>query len=261
VRGLAVAVELVAACSFHAGDTPVCDGALPGDGRVADARRGDSRLVDARHDGPPANVMAVQHAVNAVTGVTVATVTLTSAVHAGDLLVCFCRAGSNFMNITVNDNINGPWTLIAGDSTSAMFYRENTAAASASGLTVTVSDAADLATTVRVAVDEFSGIATSAALDQAVGTSATASATWTSTSFNASANELVYIGVVQGDPVTFTAGSADGVAMTIGAQSDAAGSIATEYVLASGSGAQAGTITMNPAATQTSLGVQASFVR
>lgn len=250
---------LVAACSFHAGDNPTGDGA-PGDGRFDDARRGVVD-VETRHDGPPANVMAVQHAATAVEAVSAATVTLTSAVHAGDLLVCYCRAGSNYVNITVSDNINGTWTLIAGDTTSAMFYRENTAAAAADALTVTVSDAADLATSVRVSVDEFSGLATSGALGQSVATSSGAGATWTSTSFDASANELIYVGVVEGDPVTFAAGSADGVAMTIGGQSDAAGSIATEYVLASGSGAQAATITMSPAATQTSLGVQASFVR
>jgi hypothetical protein len=250
VRSALVAI-LVAACSFRGGSVGN-DGGLP-----TDATREDARPIDAALSSP----RAIQNAVTAVDSASLATVTFAGAVIAGDLLICYCRAGTSFTNLTVSDNVNGAWTLIDGTSASGMFYRANSAAASMGQLTITVSNLTDPATTVRVSADEFSGIANASPLDQFVTTSDAATSGWTSTAFTAAANELVYVGVVQGDTVSFTPGTVGGVAMALGGQSNNAGSIATEYALASHAGSQAATIALNPSATQATLGVQATFVR
>ncbi len=250
---------LVAACSFQKGSASVAEDAHP-DVRVADALTPDANRTDARKlDAPTVSPSAVQNAVMARDNATSASVTFGGAVTAGDLLVCFCRAGTTYTNITVSDNVNGAWTLVGGNGTSAMFYRANTAAAAAGTLTITATNTADPASSARLSADELTGVTSSAVLDKSVATSQSG-ATWTSAAITAPAKELVYVGVVQGDSVTFTAGTVNGIAMTIGGQSNAAGSIATEYALSSSAGSQAATITMTPSPAQQTLGMQATFV-
>src|SRR6184192_4985516 len=74
------------------------------------------------------------------------TVTLTSPVAGGDLLVGWFSQYDVPGQVQVSDNVNGPWTrsvstTLSGAGDIALYYRENSAAAP-SGLAITVSASA-----------------------------------------------------------------------------------------------------------------------
>src|SRR5689334_4838989 len=105
------------------------------------------------------------------TAVTSTTARLSGAVGAGDLLVGWFSQYNAAGNVQVSDNVNGAWTRApasipfgsaSGDD--ALYYVQNTAA-SAAGLTVTIGAAT--ATYLQGAFAEYSGVATTGALDQA----------------------------------------------------------------------------------------------
>src|SRR5437667_10198064 len=100
------------------------------------------------------------------------TVTLTSPVAVGDLLVGWFSQYNVSGQVQVSDNVNGTWTRAPGslhfeDDTGdiALYYRENSQAAP-SGMTITasVSSTAFL----QGSVADYSGVALAGALDQIV---------------------------------------------------------------------------------------------
>jgi len=201
----------------------------------------------------------VQNKTNVGASTTI-TATFANAVNAGDLLVGIFRAST--APPTVSDNINGAWTMGGIDSLVSVWYFQNSAAAAAGALTVTLNSAATGA--IRMSVDEFAGVATAGAIDQTSGgTSSTA--LWTAAPTAAiPGGELVYAGMgTQGNTENVTAGTSNGAALTLGGQQTSAtnGTIASEYALSAVAGAQNSSMTLsvppNPAGIYT--GMQATF--
>lgn len=185
------------------------------------------------------------------------TVNFPSAVRAGDLLVGVFRAETT---PSVSDNVNGSWTLINSNTQKFLFYRENTAAAASGSLLITVScgTQGDL----RICADEFSGVATSSSLDsQSTGTIDGGAAWSAGTTAAIPAGELVYAGAGTGDNEVYTAGSSNGLPMTLGGQqtSMANGSIFCEYLQSSAAGAQNASATLVPNTVSGLNGGQATF--
>ncbi len=86
---------------------------------------------------------------------TTTTLSLTGAVHAGDLLVGWFGQYNSTGQVKVSDNVNGTWTRGASEPWSssgdlALYYVQNSAAA-ASGLTITI--AASTATYLEAAAE------------------------------------------------------------------------------------------------------------
>lgn len=141
------------------------------------------------------------------------TITFTSNVTAGSLLVVAVRLGATGRTITLGDDKSNTYSTAyfstddgQGDSL-AVLYAMN-AAAGATTVTISFSGAA---TTVRVAVHEYSGIATSNAFDQPAKQNFAATTTPTSgnTSTTAQGDELLFGYCENGAGFTaaFTAGS------------------------------------------------------
>jgi hypothetical protein len=143
----------------------------------------------------------------------------------------------------VSDNINGAWTRSSASTTFgssghgdlALYYVQN-AAAAPSGLTITITSTS--ATYLQGTMSEYSGVATTGALDQAAtakGNSATVDSGPTAA---VGAGELVVGGIITGgSPNSVTAGSTQGQAFTIRTKTSS-GSADFEDVLASVAGAQ-----------------------
>ena len=124
----------------------------------------DAASADAAPDQPdgaitPASIAHVQNVVQLGSGTSM-TGTLSSAVKAGDLLVGVFRG---IGTVTVSDSVNGSWTEAFGLNDDYLFYYEDSAAAEASSLVITVK--ATTSDSLRMSVDEFSGVAKSSALD------------------------------------------------------------------------------------------------
>jgi hypothetical protein len=182
--------------------------------------------------------------------------TLPGAVGAGHLLVGVFRGAGT---LSVSDNVNGAWTHINSYSVASLFYVQNSKAASANSLIVTVHGTG--AGRMRIAVDEFAGVATTGALI-AQSANGIGGASWSGGSTAAvPAGQLVYAGASTGSiNDTFTAGSTNGVAMKLGGQqTSGSGSIFTEYALSSAAGVQNATATVSPSATMGVNGGQAVF--
>jgi hypothetical protein len=201
----------------------------------------------------------VQNITNVATG-TKLTATLAKAVTAGDLLVGIFRATT--APPTVTDNINGAWTEAGFDSLVSIWYVQNSKAAAAGALTITLNSAATGA--IRMSVDEFTGVATAGALDKTSGGTSTTAAWIAATTAAIPGGELVYAGMgTQGNNENVTPGTSNGAPLTLGGQqtSVANGTIASEYTLAALAGAQNSSLTLsappNPAGTYT--GMQATF--
>src|SRR5881628_782501 len=124
------------------------------------------------------------------------TVTLTSPVAGGDLLVGWFSQYDVPGQVQVSDNVNGAWTRApeslhflndAGDI--ALYYRENSQAAP-SGMTLTVSspDAAYLQGTVA----DYAGIAVAGSLDQIVSARGEGTTVDTGATAAVGAGELVF---------------------------------------------------------------------
>jgi hypothetical protein len=174
--------------------------------------------------------------------VTSVTLQLTKPVGAGDLLVGWFGQYDSAGNVQVSDNVNGAWTrstasttFSSGNGDLALYYVQN-AAAAPSGLTVTIS--ASNATYLEAALADYSGMATTGALDQAAvakGDSASADSGPTAA---VSAGELVVGGIITGgSPTSVTPGSSQGQPFTIRSQTSS-GSVDLEDVLVSAAGAQ-----------------------
>jgi chitodextrinase len=162
----------------------------------------------------PAGIKAVQGgAVSTAGPVTSTTITLSSPVHAGDLLVGWFGQFASTGQVQVSDNVNGAWTrssavttFSSGSGDIALYYLQNSKAAP-SGLTITIT--ATSATDLQGAVHEYSGVATTGSLDQvtvgrgSTGTTADSGATTGS----ATAGELLFSGLITGSsPSTATVG-------------------------------------------------------
>ena len=159
----------------------------------------------------PAGIQAVQSgAVSTATRVSSVTITLSSPVHAGDLLVGWFGQFDSAGQVTVSDNVNGAWTrssasttFVSGGGDIAMYYLQNSQAAPW-GLTITIS--ATNPTFLQGAASEYGGVATTGSLDQvAVGTG-TSTAAASGATGAATAGELLFSGLMTGaSPVGVTA--------------------------------------------------------
>ena len=179
------------------------------------------------------------------------TVTLTSPVAGGDLLVGWFSQYDVPGQVQVSDNVNGAWTRApeslhflndAGDI--ALYYRENSQAAP-SGMTLTVSapDTAYLQGTVA----DYSGIAVAGSLDEIVSARGQGTIVDTGATAGVGAGELVFAALLTGGaPGSVTPGSSAGVPYTPRAQTSN-GSAFEEDITSSAAGAQQGTATLGAA--------------
>ena len=175
------------------------------------------------------------------TQVTSTTLQLVNPVSSGDLLVGWFGQYGSSGQVKVSDNINGAWTRTGATTTFsngggdlAMYYVQNTGAAS--GLTITIS--ATTATYLQGAASEFSGIAKTGALDQVAAAKANSASVDSGPTAAVGAGELVVGGIVTGgQPGTVTAGSSQSQPFTMGTETTS-GTADLEYVLSSATGTQ-----------------------
>jgi hypothetical protein len=176
------------------------------------------------------------------TQVTSTTITFTTPVAAGDLLVGWFGQYSSSGQVSVSDNINGAWTRSSatttfgsGNGDIALYYLQNSAAAP-SGLTITIT--ATSATYLEAAAAAYSGVATTGALDQTAVAKGNSTTVDSGPTASVGAGELVVGGIITGgSPGTATAGSSQGQAFTMRSQTGS-GSIDIEDILAGAAGAQ-----------------------
>src|SRR5213593_4233056 len=180
------------------------------------------------------------------------TVTLTSPVAGGDLMVGWFSQYNDPGQVQVSDDVNGawtraPWSLHFLDDTGdiALYYRENSQGAP-SGMTVTVSAAS--AAYLQGTVADYSGVALAGSLDQIVTARAPGGAAVdTGATGVVGAGELVFAALVTSPaPGSVTPGSSFGVPYTARAQT-ANGSSFEEDITSSAAGAQQGTATLGAA--------------
>src|SRR5438094_8987405 len=177
------------------------------------------------------------------------TVTLTSPVAGGDLLVGWFSQYNDPGQVQGSDDVNGawtraPWALHFMDDTGdiALYYRESSQAAPG-GMPVTVSAAA--AAYLQGTVAEYSGVALAGSLDQMVAARAPDGTTVdTGETGAAAAGELVFAALLTSPaPGSVTPGSSMGVPYTARAQTPN-GSAFEEDSQSSAAGAQPGTATL-----------------
>src|SRR5207249_2628485 len=170
------------------------------------------------------------------------TVTLTSPVAGGDLLVGWFSQYNVPGQVEVSDNVNGAWTRAPGslhflDDTGdiALYYRENSQGAP-SGMTITVS--ASSAAYLQGTVADYSGVALAGSLDQIVTARGQGTVVDTGASAAVDAGELVFAALVTGgSPGSVTPGSSLSVPYTARAQTPN-GSAFEEDITSSAAGAQ-----------------------
>src|SRR5260221_7659927 len=106
---------------------------------------------------------------SATTKATSKNISFTKAVKQGDLLVGLFAQSNASGQVKVSDNVNGAWTRGGSEKFSngagdiALFYKTNSKASS-TGITITAS--ASASTYLSYGVSEYSGIATTSALDR-----------------------------------------------------------------------------------------------
>jgi len=180
------------------------------------------------------------------------TVTLTSPVAGGDLLVGWFSQYNDPGQVQVSDDVNGawtraPWSLHFLDDTGdiALYYRENSQAAPG-GMTVTVSAAS--AAYLQGTVADYSGVALAGSLAQIVTARAPdAAAVDTGATAAVDAGELVFAALLTSPaPGSVTPGSSMGVPYTARAQTPN-GSAFEEDITSSAAGAQQGTAALGAA--------------
>jgi len=197
---------------------------------------------------PPPGIHWVQGGtVGTATKVTAATLPLTGAIHAGDLLVGWFGQYNSAGQVQVSDNVNGAWTRGPSEAWSggagdlALYYLQN-AAASPSGVTVTV--AASTATYLEGAASDYSGVAQTGALDKAVVAKGVGTAVDSGATAAVGAGELVVGAIITGkSPGSTTPGATQGQTFTMRAQTTS-GSVDFEDVLSSTAGTQNGRATL-----------------
>src|SRR6059058_5231711 len=176
------------------------------------------------------------------------TVTLTSPVAQGDLLVGWISQFDAPEQAQVSDNVNGTWTRAPGSMTFmsdtgdiALYYRENSQPApNGIAITVAVPSTAYLQGTVA----EYAGVALAGSLDQIAAARAVGTDVDTGATAAVDAAELVFAALVTGgSPGSVTPGSSLGVPYTPRAQTGN-GSAYEENITSSAAGGQHGTATL-----------------
>jgi chitodextrinase len=190
---------------------------------------------------PPPSAQWVQGgSVSTGSQVATTTITLTRPVSAGDLLAGWFGQYNSSGQVSVSDNINGAWTRSSaattfgsGSGDIALSYLQNSKAAP-SGLTITIT--ATSATYLEAAAADYSGVATTGALDQVAVAKGSGTAVDSGPTASVGAGELIVGGILTGgSPGTITPGSSQSHAFTLRSQS---GSAALEDILTSAAGAQ-----------------------
>ncbi len=190
----------------------------------------------------PSGVQAVQgQAMATPSRVTSATIPLTNAIYAGDLLVGWFGQYDAAGPVQVSDDVNGPWTRSASTTFSsgagdiALYYVQN-AAPSSYGVTVTV--AASSATFLQGSASDYSGVARAGALHQVAVAKAVGTAVDSGATAAVGAGELVVGGIMTGgSPGATSPGASQGQPFTMRAQT-VSGSSVFEDVLSSVAGTQ-----------------------
>ncbi len=181
------------------------------------------------------------------------TLTLSSPVAQGDLLVAWVGQYNAPEESQVKDNVNGTWTrapgaLAFGDDTGdiALYYRENSQAAPAGQLTITLSVSPPATAYWQGAVADYSGVALAGALDQIITKRfPDGSSVDTGPTPPVGAGELVYAAVITSPSAgSVSPGSSQGVRYMSRAQS-ANGASFEEDITSSAAGAQDGTATLS----------------
>lgn len=175
------------------------------------------------------------------TRATSATLTLPSPVGAGHLLFGWFAQYDAAGQVQVSDNVNGAWTRApasehfnSGSGDIALYYVQNTRAAAS----LTVTTTAATATYLPSAVAEYSGVATSNALDQtAVGRGNGTSADSGPTASVPGGELVVGAMITGGQPLTVTPGNSQGVPFTLEVYNGSR-SCTVEGILASAPGPQ-----------------------
>jgi hypothetical protein len=169
------------------------------------------------------------------------TLTLSKPVAAGDLLVGWFGQYNAAGQVQVSDNVNGTWTRSVSEAFSngtgdiALYYLANSKAAP-NGLTITISASAPAY--LQEAVADFSGVATTAALDQAVLDSGSGATVTGATTGAVPAGELVVAGLITGgQPGTIAPGTSQQVPYVVDVQNGSA-SADIEDVLSTAAGTQ-----------------------
>jgi hypothetical protein len=181
------------------------------------------------------------------------TINFSQPVTAGDLLVGWFAQYNASGQVSVSDNINGSWmrgpneTFANGGGDIALYYKVNSAASS-SGLTITAS--ANSSTYLPYAVAEYSGVATSSALDQTAiayePSSANSSTVVAGPTASVGAGDLVFGGEITGGiPSSFTVGSSQGINFTKRETNFDSGSAGVEDILSSAPGGQSSSFTLS----------------
>src|SRR5438874_446843 len=176
------------------------------------------------------------------------TVTLTSPVAQGDLLVGWISQFDAPEQTQVSDNVNGSWTRAPGSlkfmsdtGDIALYYREKSQAAP-NGMTITVSVSSTAY--LQGTVAEYSGVALAGSLDQIASARGVGTAVDTGATAAVDAGEVVFAALVTGgSPGSVTSGSSLGVPYTPRAQT-ANGSAYEEDITSSAAGGQHGTGTL-----------------
>src|SRR5437867_5597995 len=176
------------------------------------------------------------------------TVTLTSPVAQGDLLVGWISQFDAPEQTQVSDNVNGTWTRAPGSlkfmsdtGDIALYYREKSEAAP-NGMTITVSVSSTAY--LQGTVGEYSGVALAGSLDQIASARGVGTAVDTGATAAVDAGEVVFAALVTGgSPGSVTSGSSLGVPYTPRAQT-ANGSAYEEDITSSAAGGQHGTGTL-----------------
>ena len=175
------------------------------------------------------------------------TLTLSQPVNAGDLLVGWFGEYNAAGQVQVSDNVNGTWTRAVSETFSngtgdiALYYLANSRAAP-NGLTVTISASAPAY--LQEAVADFSGVATTAPLDQAVVNRGSGATPTGGTTAAVPAGELAVAGLITGgQPGTIIPGTSQQVPYVVDVQNGSA-SADMEDILSTAAGTQTASDTL-----------------
>ena len=149
----------------------------------------------------------------------------------------------------MSDSIDGPWTEAVqtsdGNVIHSLWYHQ-----SAKGGDTTITVAGASGGPVRAVIAEYSGVASTAALDRVSCNQGAAASVTTGATAAASADDLLFAGVGMFDhPITVTAGASAGSSATLRTQfTGSIGTSADEDIASIGAGPQNATFTLSAAA-------------
>jgi hypothetical protein len=177
------------------------------------------------------------------------TLTLSKPVNAGDLLVGWFGEYNAAGQVQVSDNVNGTWSRAVSETFSngtgdiALYYLANSRAAP-NGLTVTISASASAPAYLQEAIADFSGVAATAPLDQAVVNRGSGAAPAGGTTAAVPAGELAVAGLITGgQPGTIIPGTSQQVPYVVDVQNGSA-SADMEDILSTAAGTQTASDTL-----------------